>query len=32
MQLDMSEDGGRCGVWVDKDGQPIVELVEKPVG
>lgn len=24
--LDVSEQGGACGVWVDQDGQPIVEL------
>jgi hypothetical protein len=29
MTLDMSEEGGRCGVWVDRNGQPIVELIEK---
>jgi phytanoyl-CoA hydroxylase len=24
--LDVSEQGGSCGIWVDQDGQPIIEL------
>ena len=26
VELDSSEWGGQCGVWVDKDGKPVVEL------
>jgi ectoine hydroxylase-related dioxygenase (phytanoyl-CoA dioxygenase family) len=26
--LDVSEGGGRCGVWKEADGRPVVELVE----
>ena len=26
VELDTSNDGGMCGVWVDRDGQPAIEL------
>jgi phytanoyl-CoA hydroxylase len=26
IELDVSEGGGTCGVWVDQDGEPIIEL------
>lgn len=29
IELLLSEDGGQCGIWVDKDGQPVVEIIEK---
>lgn len=27
VKLDVSEGGGSCGIWVDKDGEPQIELV-----
>jgi phytanoyl-CoA hydroxylase len=29
MELETSADGGQCGVWVDKDGQTVVEIIDK---
>jgi phytanoyl-CoA hydroxylase len=29
VELESSEDGGRCGVWVDEDGNQIVEMIER---
>jgi ectoine hydroxylase-related dioxygenase (phytanoyl-CoA dioxygenase family) len=26
VELDVSENGGTCGVWVDQDGQPVIEM------
>jgi ectoine hydroxylase-related dioxygenase (phytanoyl-CoA dioxygenase family) len=28
VSLDTSEDGGQCGVWVEADGTPVVEMVD----
>ncbi len=27
VSLDVSEDGGKCGLWVEKDGSPVVEML-----
>jgi hypothetical protein len=27
LELDVSQSGGACGVWVERDGQPVAELV-----
>lgn len=27
ISLDVSEHGGACGVWVERDGQPVVEMI-----
>jgi phytanoyl-CoA hydroxylase len=29
VKLEVSEGGGACGVWTDRDGRPVVELVAK---
>jgi hypothetical protein len=26
VELGVSEDGGTCGIWVDQDGKPVIEL------
>jgi phytanoyl-CoA hydroxylase len=26
VQLDISEGGGSCGIWVEKDGEPVIEM------
>jgi hypothetical protein len=26
--IEVSEGGGPCGVWVERDGRPVVEMVE----
>jgi hypothetical protein len=27
VDLDISQDGGACGIWVDEDGNPVIEMV-----
>ena len=29
--LDSSEAGGPCGIWVNEDGTPVVEMLDKPI-
>ena len=29
VDLDISEDGGQCGVWVEEDGSEVLEMMER---
>jgi ectoine hydroxylase-related dioxygenase (phytanoyl-CoA dioxygenase family) len=29
VMLGASEDGGPCGIWIDRDGRPVVEMIEE---
>ena len=30
--LDIGEGGSQCGVWVEKDGTPVLEMIDRPTG